>query len=53
MYCNLNISIRNVMSEDESDWIVNKRNGLQYANMIWDGMETGSSFSMRNTEYAD
>ena len=35
------------MRGDESDWIVNKRNGLQCFNMIWDGTETGSPSSTR------
>ena len=42
MNCNVKVSIWNVMRGDESDRIVNKRNGLQRANMTWDGTETVS-----------
>ena len=38
IYCNVKVSIWNVMRGDEYDQIVNKRNGLQWANMIWYGM---------------
>ena len=38
MRCNVKVSIWNVMEGDEYDWILNKRNGLKRANMIWYGM---------------
>ena len=53
MYCNAKISIWNVMRGDESDRIINKRNGPQLENMIWDGTETGSPSSARMIKSVD
>ena len=35
------------MRGDEYDRIRKKRNGLQYDNMIWDGTETGLTYSTK------
>ena len=53
MYCNVKVSIWNVIRGDESDWIVNKRNGFQSSNMIWDRTETGLPSSTQMTEDVD
>ena len=47
MYCNVKVSIWNKMRGDEYDRIRNKLNGLQYENMIWDGTETGLTYSTK------
>ena len=41
------------MRGDESDWIVNKRNGFQSSNMIWDRTETGLPSSTQLIEDVD
>ena len=53
MYCNVKVLIWIVMEGYWSDRILNKHNGLQRDNMIWDGTETVPPSSMQMIEVVD